>query len=150
MLSTAASRVLLKKASPKINGQTFRLISSVTPQQPKKDDRREIHSSAVTKADAAVETPAVEAATETKESGGIVDRFIVTAEVTVSKIFPAGFGWQTASIIAENNLGYAPDTMAFAATTGFGDGVGVLLGHSLYYGAKKAAVDPSIDMGKEV
>ena len=147
MLSTVASRALLKKASPKLNGQTIRLVSSMTPPTPKKDDRREIHSTAVTKADATVETPA---ATAEKKENGIIDRFVVTAEVTVSKIFPAGFGWQTASIIAGNNLGYAPDTMAFAATTGLGDAIGVLLGHSLYYGAKKAVVDPSINMGKEV
>merc|ERR1712154_92422 len=52
--------------------------------------------------------------------------------------FPAGFGWQTSSIIAENHLGYAADSMSFALTTGLGDAIGVLVGHCGYYGIKKA------------
>jgi len=79
----------------------------------------------------------------------LIDRFVVTAEVTVSKIFPAGFGWQTSSIIAENNFGFAADTMSFALTTGVGDAIGVLGGHTAYYALKKAAVDPSIDMKEQ-
>lgn len=31
---------------------------------------------------------------EPAPKGGLASRFAVTAEVTVSKIFPAGFGWQ--------------------------------------------------------
>lgn len=32
--------------------------------------------------------------------GGLASRFAVTAEVTVSKIFPAGFGWQGVSNVS--------------------------------------------------
>lgn len=67
------------------------------------------------------------------------DRFKVTAEVTMSKIFPAGFGWQSSSILA-GSLGYASDTLGFACITGVGDGVGVFLGHSLFMLAKKNLV----------
>jgi hypothetical protein len=82
-------------------------------------------------------------------TGSILKRFQITAEVTVSKIFPAGFGWQTASIVAVNNFGFAPDSMNFAVTTGLGDALGVLGGHCLYYGAKKTLVDSSINMESE-
>jgi hypothetical protein len=67
----------------------------------------------------------------------IADRFVSTAEVTVSKIFPAGFGWQSASIVADG-AGFEADTLNFALTTGAGDFVGVLTGHTAYYAAKKA------------
>ena len=109
--------------------------------------KRELHNSAHSKADAlkaAVDNPPIISA-----SSGLAKRFVVTAEVTVSKIFPAGFGWQTSSIIAENHLGYAADSAAFSLTTGLGDAVGVLAGHTAYYAAKKATVDSSIDMERE-
>ena len=84
-------------------------------------------------------------------SSHLMDRFLVTAEVTVSKIFPAGFGWQSASLVAENQLGFAADTMNFALTTGTGDGLGVLAGHVAYYSAKKSALnDDSINLTKEL
>lgn len=73
-----------------------------------------------------------------EETSGLVKRFTVTGEVIVSKIFPAGFGWQSSSILAENYLGYAPDTTAFALTTGLGDAAGVLIGHCGFYAIKKA------------
>mmetsp|Transcript_24125 Transcript_24125/g.39389 ORF Transcript_24125/g.39389 Transcript_24125/m.39389 type:complete len:303 (+) Transcript_24125:105-1013(+) len=152
MISATSSRVLLNKLGAQArNGQSIRLMSTMpSPPSHKKEDRRQIHSSAVTKADAAATTdaPAMEAKT-TAAAGGLAQRFQVTAEVTISKIFPAGFGWQTASIIAENNFGYAPDTMSFAMTTGLGDAIGVLGGHCLFYGAKKALVDKSINMESE-
>ena len=158
MNSVTASRVLLHAnrfgmnrafASSRNHGMP-RLLSTMTPppslkKDDKKDDRRKIHSTSVVKADAAATTEVA----DTKTSS-VVDRFIVTAEVTVSKIFPAGFGWQTSSIIAENNFGFAADTMNFALTTGVGDGLGVLTGHCLYYGAKKAITgDDSINMTAE-
>jgi len=80
---------------------------------------------------------------------GLKKRFSVMAEVTISKIFPAGFGWQTASIAA-SELGYASDTLGFACITGAGDGVGVLGGHMAYFAIKKALVDSSIDMTKQL
>uniref|UniRef100_A0A448ZS93 Uncharacterized protein n=1 Tax=Pseudo-nitzschia multistriata TaxID=183589 RepID=A0A448ZS93_9STRA len=132
-----------------------RFMSTLTPPN-KKSERREVHSTAGTK------SPDVTAA-ELKTSNStkvaalndgvstVASRFLTTAEVTVSKIFPAGFGWQTSSIIAENNFGFAPDTMNFALTTGLGDALGVVGGHCLYYGAKKAITkNDSINMESEV
>ncbi|KAL3907946.1 MAG: hypothetical protein SGILL_008670, partial [Bacillariaceae sp.] len=129
------------KAAP-----SLRLMSSMTPPTPsqnKTEDKRRQMSTAA----AAAETTPVEASTTATST--LAQRFLVTAEVTVSKIFPAGFGWQTASIVAENNFGFAPDTLNFALTTGLGDGLGVLGGHCLFYGAKKALVDSSINMESE-
>jgi hypothetical protein len=80
----------------------------------------------------------------------LMDRFAVTAEVTVSKIFPAGFGWQTASVLA-SNAGQASDTLNFALCTGLGDAVGVLLGHVAFYAGKKAVLsDESINLTREL
>jgi hypothetical protein len=96
-------------------------------------ERRRIHSTVVQNGDvaeAAIAPPALKTST-------LGNRFLVTVEATVSKIFPAGFCWQTASIVAANQ-GYAPDTLNFALTTGFGDGMGVLTGHFLYYAGKKS------------
>ena len=155
MISSVSSRALLPNLG---RIHTARQFSSVAPpngsqnKQTKKNSessnaKRELHNSAHSKADAlkaAVENPPFIPA-----SSGLAKRFVATAEVTVSKIFPAGFGWQTSSIIAENHLGYAADSAAFALTTGLGDAVGVLAGHTAYYAAKKATVDSSIDMERE-
>jgi hypothetical protein len=143
------SRILLHANRLGVNRAigVARLLSATTPPPSfnKKDDRRKIHSTVITKADAAAASEVANSASHTNST--IVDRFIVTAEVTVSKIFPAGFGWQTSSIIAVNNFGFAADSMNFALTTGVGDGIGVLTGHCLYYGAKKAITkDDSINM----
>jgi hypothetical protein len=90
------------------------------------------------------------------ETSPMLERFKVTAEVTVSKIFPAGFAWQSSSILAEELFGYAPDTVGFALTTGAGDALGVFAGHCAYFFAKRQIVDAdgsdgkaSIDMEKE-
>jgi len=148
MLSTLSRQTLL---SPRAfsTPQLARCFSSI-PNAPKSAARREIHSSVRSESDVsagAVSPPKIE---KKEEKSGMAARFAVTAEVTVSKIFPAGFGWQSSSIIAENHLGYAADTMAFAYTTGFGDAVGVLLGHTAFYGIKKALVDSSINMKREL
>ena len=71
-----------------------------------------------------------------------------TLEVTVSKIFPAGAGWQAASLYADK-LGFAADSASFALTTGVGDGIAVAAGHTGYYAVKKAVADSSIDMGEQ-
>jgi hypothetical protein len=77
-------------------------------------------------------------------------RFTVTSEVIVSKIFPAGFGWQSSSILAENYLGYAPESISFALTTGLGDAIGVLAGHCGFYAVKKIVTsNPDILMKRE-
>lgn len=59
-------------------------------------------------------------------TGGMANRFLVTAEVTVSKIFPAGFGWQSASVVADG-MGMQADSFNFAVTTGAGDAVGYVV-----------------------
>ena len=110
---------------------------------------REIHNSPIREAD--VTTLKIEAAPAVSAaSSSIIDRFTVTAEVTISKIFPAGFGWQTASVVASSGLGYSTDSTAFALTTGAGDALGVLLGHLAYYAAKKSLFDGSINLTKEL
>lgn len=115
------------------------------------DSKRYVQTS-TPKKKATAETVSVNTTTEGKEEGsGIVNRFTVTGEVIVSKIFPAGFGWQSSSILAENYLGYAPDTMSFALTTGAGDAIGVLLGHCGFYAIKKAVTsNPDILMKREL
>jgi hypothetical protein len=75
--------------------------------------------------------------TTVEKENFVTKRMVVTGEVIVSKIFPAGFGWQSSSILAENHLGFASDSVAFALTTGVGDGLGVLIGHCGFYGIKK-------------
>ena len=78
----------------------------------------------------------------------IMNRFRVTLEVAVSKIFPAGFGWQGASVIA-GNQGFADTSLSFALTTGLGDGVGVLVGHTGYFAIKKMVYDGSINLAHQ-
>lgn len=99
---------------------------------------------------AAVAPPITGTTTKSKADSTLLDRFIVTAEVTVSKIFPAGFCWQLSSILANNHLGYASDSMNFALTTGVGDALGVFGGHCMYYFGKKALVNPNIHMKHEI
>jgi len=73
-------------------------------------------------------------------------RLIVTAEVAVSKIFPAGFGWQTAATLADT-AGLQATDASFFLSTGLGDGLGVCTGHFLYMAGKKMVTgDDSIDM----
>lgn len=151
MLSTVPRRALL---NANVNAAIVRQVrcasSSLIPSSPK-NEGRELHNSARQEADATTAVPAVDASKMEEEvkTSPMAKRWITTAEVTVSKIFPAGFGWQSSSIIAETKLGYSADSMAFALTTGFGDALGVVLGHCAFYGAKKALIDSSIDMKKE-
>lgn len=117
--------------------------------------KREIHNDPPRLQYAAQPTYSPEGSTaneapQEEASSGMLDRFKITAEVTVSKIFPAGLGWQSSSIVAEEWLGYAPDTVSFALTTGLGDGIGVMLGHCAYFAAKKSITgDDSINMERE-
>lgn len=82
-----------------------------------------------------------------KFSSSLAARFGVTAEVTVSKLFPAGYGWQTASCIAED-MGMSATGTDFALMTGVGDFVGVFFGHTLYFATKKVVYDSSIDLNE--
>jgi hypothetical protein len=81
-------------------------------------------------------------------SSMLSSRFAVTAEVAVSKLLPAGMGWQGFSILAEN-AGFAANDFGFFAMTGMGDAVGVGLGHTLYYSLKKSLYDKTIDMKEQ-
>ena len=102
--------------------------------------------SKTTAAVASVEVPFEDEQAEKPSIASLLtSRFGITFEVMVSKIFPAGFGWQLSSVIAEENFGFAADSASFALTTGVGDGIGVLTGHTLYYLIKKQVIDPTID-----
>jgi len=79
-----------------------------------------------------------------KEEAPSTPRFQTTLEVIVSKIFPAGFGWQAASLVA-GSAGMEADTASFALTTGAGDFAGVLIGHG-GYSILKSAMGKSDDL----
>jgi hypothetical protein len=80
----------------------------------------------------------------------VFDRMSSSAEVAVSKIFPAGAGWQTASLIA-GNVGFASNSLAFFLTVGLGDLLGVFIGHTLFQLLKKKATgDASMKMTPQV
>lgn len=156
-----ASRTPLAARGQQLLQHQCRLMSTVpasTESSVKNKNVRQIHSDPPRRSAALdFEAPPMhfpakeeEAAASTQPLTGFANRLKVTAEVTVSKIFPAGFGWQSSSILAEDYLGYSADSVAFALTTGLGDAVGVLVGHSAFYAAKKAVTsDESIDMDRE-
>lgn len=85
--------------------------------------------------------------TVSQTTPNFLKRFSVTAEVTLSKIFPAGFGWQAGAIYA-SSLDISSSSLSFALFTGVGDLAGVTIGHFFYYLLKKS-IDPSIDIMKE-
>jgi len=76
-------------------------------------------------------------------------RFIGMAEVIVSKIFPAGFGWQTGANVADG-FGFGDESFGLFSLAGVGDGLGVMAGHVAYFAAKKAITGTDIDMSAEV
>jgi len=78
----------------------------------------------------------------------LLTRFTSMTEVAVSKIFPAGFGWQAASAIA-SNAGASATSVPFFMMTGFGDLLGVLGGHVGYMALKKQA-GFQVNMSKEL
>lgn len=61
-------------------------------------------------------------------SVNFVARVQSTVEVMVSKIFPAGFGWQAASVVAES-MGMESTDPSFWLSVGVGDAIGVMMGH---------------------
>jgi hypothetical protein len=83
------------------------------------------------------------------ESPPKLTRFIYTFEVMVSKLFPAGFGWQYSSGIAEETFGLGDTDLGFFVVTGLGDFCGVFAGHFTYYTAKKFLYDDSIVVGEQ-
>ena len=113
------------------------------------ESRRHVQSTAP-RTKSAVESPIIDRQEEDLSAPAYSKRFSTTAEVLVSKIFPAGFGWQSSSILAEEYLNYAPDSVSFALTTGAGDAIGVFLGHCGFYAIKKSITDnPKILMTRE-
>jgi len=62
---------------------------------------------------------------------------LTSLEITVSKLFPAGFCWQAGSVVAAD-MGFGPRDVAFAVTTGAGDAMGVGVGHIVFKIMKKA------------
>ena len=70
-------------------------------------------------------------------AGLIGRRFFTTAEVAISKIFPAGFGWQGGALAA-GMLGYGATDVPMFLMAGLGDAIGVGLGHYAYMCAKDA------------
>ena len=92
--------------------------------------------------------------TFSSETNMLSQRFQVMAEVAVSKVFPAGFAWQGASLLADN-LGMSADSLSFALATGIGNGLGLLTGHTLFMVIKAEHAlavtgEDSIDIGSEV
>jgi len=79
----------------------------------------------------------------------VVNRTLLTTEVLVSKIFPAGFGWQAFSVIADSHMGLAGDSLGFYLMTGLGDGLFVAAFHTMYYAIKKAIYDGSINLAEQ-
>lgn len=77
---------------------------------------------------------------EAEGEGGslIMARLTSMVDVTVSKIFPAGFGWQMFSGFAED-AGFKADELPFFLMTGAGDFAGVFVGHTGFSMIKKAA-----------
>jgi len=147
MIATTA----LRRASPVVysNVRAFSSAGStnigVPDRKKEKQQRREVHSTPrdEQKGDSALRSSssvAYDASAKDTFASAVLKRFVVTAEVTVSKLFPAGFAWQSASLFAENQMGFSPETLNFALTTGLGDAVGVMVGHTAYYAAKKAAL----------
>lgn len=98
----------------------------------------------------ATEAAEVKETINVEESSGTnyAKRFQTTVEVAISKIFPAGFGWQYSSCIADD-MGFQATDAGFAAMTGLGDMCGVFTGHSIYY-TMKSLIDPTVDVKTEV
>ncbi len=69
--------------------------------------------------------------------------------MAVSKLFPAGFGWQYSSGIAEDTFGLEANDYGFFLVTGLGDFCGVFAGHFSYYLGKKILYDRSIVVGEQ-
>lgn len=82
-------------------------------------------------------------------SGNMGKRFRILAEVTVSKLFPAGFGWQAASVWA-GNQGMTDTDLSFFLTTGIGDAIFVAAGHTIFYSIMKHIYLPDVKVGTEL
>ena len=74
-----------------------------------------------------------------------IKRNIKTAEIIGSKIFPAGCGWQFASLSAYK-LGYLCNELPFFALVGCGEGLAVGFGHLAYNRIKKQFTDINMEL----
>ena len=74
-------------------------------------------------------------------------RIMRTSETIISKIFPAGAGWQTGMIIANNNA-YSP--LATCLSVGAGEATGLAMGHLLFSGIKSAYRNKTWNAKKEL
>lgn len=141
---TAGSSLAL--VPPALRSRAFR-VSSPKPVSESKPSR-------AVALDAEQHTPEQDAKKATISKGtssaaaDLLARFSTTTEVTVSKIFPAGFGWQTASVVA-GSAGATPTSLPFFMITGFGDLLGVLGGHVGYMALKKQA-GYNVNLSKEL
>jgi len=73
---------------------------------------------------------------------------ILTGEITVSKLFPAGFGWQAGSMLAAK-YGFSATEIPLWLAAGVGDFLGVFLGHLIYMSLKKSIVASKKTMADE-
>lgn len=105
-------------------------------------------SGAVSRLQSTTAVPTDQEATAGARPSQFANRMKVTAEVMVSKIFPAGFGWQYGSCLA-GDMGFEPTDLGFFLSTGLGDLTGVFLGHSVYFALKSAIVN-YMKLGEEV
>lgn len=76
-------------------------------------------------------------------------KLIDITEIVVSKVGPAGMGWQGASVLA-GLFGFASTSAQFALTTGLGEGLAVFLGHVIYFAVKKKVKDRKIKMTEQI
>ena len=149
MLSSITRSSTRINASKRLFQNAYLQHASVIPSNFSLDQKRYVQNTpSVSKS--AVDIPVINKEQE-DSSPDYLNRFKITSEVIVSKIFPAGFGWQSSSIVAEQYLSFAPDTVSFALTTGMGDAIGVFLGHCSFYAIKKSVTgNPKILMRREV
>ena len=80
---------------------------------------------------------------------GATTRLASSAEVAASKIFPAGAGWQLASVVAGNS-GFASTALPFFVAVGLGDLAGVFLGHVGWRVLKSKFTGGALDLGAEL
>jgi len=76
-----------------------------------------------------------------------LNRMMTSVEVMISRVFPAGAGWQLASILA-TNAGVASNSLLFCSLLGLGNFFGVIFGHMLWEGLKKV-VKGDVDLARE-
>jgi hypothetical protein len=156
LATTSRSQMLRALLNPKLAAASARAFRVTAPGRMEPTSASYAKSAvpadgfAIAHMDADEETPAAkpQAAVQSGFPVMMLSRFTKTAEVTVSKIFPAGFGWQAASVVA-GNAGAAPTSLPFFMMTGFGDLLGVLGGHVGYMALKKQA-GFKVDLSQEL